>query len=126
MSVWADLVGQQRVVDVLRRAVAGGPHAMTHAWLITGPPGSGRSNAARSFAAAITSGVSTVAVVLSALANEPPLPKAKGAKRAQSGPMQKPPNLPAFWRASAAALRSSQVQSAVGSAMPASAKASGR
>ena len=53
MSVWADLVGQQRVVDVLRRAVAGGPHAMSHAWLITGPPGSGRSNAARSFAAAL-------------------------------------------------------------------------
>ena len=51
MSVWADLVGQQRVVDVLRRAVAGGPHAMSHAWLITGPPGSGRSNAARAFAA---------------------------------------------------------------------------
>ena len=53
MSVWADLVGQQRVVDVLRRAVDGGPHAMTHAWLSTGPPGSGRSNAARSFAAAL-------------------------------------------------------------------------
>ncbi len=53
MSVWADLVGQQRVVDVLRRAVVGGPHAMSHAWLITGPPGSGRSNAARSFAAAL-------------------------------------------------------------------------
>jgi len=53
MSVWADLVGQQGVVEVLRRAVAGGAHAMTHAWLITGPPGSGRSNAARSFAAAL-------------------------------------------------------------------------
>ena len=53
MSAWAGLVGQQGVVEVLRRAVAGGAHAMTHAWLITGPPGSGRSNAARSFAAAL-------------------------------------------------------------------------
>ena len=26
---------------------------MTHAWLFTGPPGSGRSNAARAFAAAL-------------------------------------------------------------------------
>ncbi|MFT4296549.1 MAG: DNA polymerase III subunit delta' [Micropruina sp.] len=53
MTVWDDLVGQQRTVDVLRRAVAGDAHAMTHAWLITGPPGSGRSNAARAFAAAL-------------------------------------------------------------------------
>lgn len=53
MTVWADLVGQEAAVEVLRRAVAGGAHAMTHAWLITGPPGSGRSNAARSFAAAL-------------------------------------------------------------------------
>ncbi len=37
---------------VLRAAVAD-PGAMTHAWLITGPPGSGRSNAARAFAAAL-------------------------------------------------------------------------
>ena len=29
------------------------PSAMTHAWLVTGPPGSGRSNAARAFAAAL-------------------------------------------------------------------------
>ena len=26
---------------------------MTHAWLITGPPGSGRSNVARAFATAL-------------------------------------------------------------------------
>lgn len=52
-GVWADLVGQERVVDTLRQAVAGDSHAMTHAWLITGPPGSGRSNAARAFAAAL-------------------------------------------------------------------------
>jgi len=52
-GVWAELVGQERAVAVLRRAVAGDRHAMTHAWLLTGPPGSGRSNAARAFAAAL-------------------------------------------------------------------------
>ena len=44
---WGDLVGQSRVVETLRAAVLGGPHAMTHAWLFVGPPGSGRSNAAK-------------------------------------------------------------------------------
>ena len=53
MSVWDDLVGQERAVATLRRAVAGERHAMTHAWLVTGPPGSGRSNAAKAFAAAL-------------------------------------------------------------------------
>jgi len=52
-GVWADLVGQEAPVAILQRAVAGGAHAMSHAWLITGPPGSGRSNAARAFAAAL-------------------------------------------------------------------------
>lgn len=49
-SVWDDLVGQAPVIDRLRAAVAGD---MTHAWLFTGPPGSGRSNAAIAFAAAL-------------------------------------------------------------------------
>ncbi|UER53432.1 DNA polymerase III subunit delta' [Kineosporiaceae bacterium SCSIO 59966] len=60
MSVWDDVVGQEASVEVLRRAVrdaAGVPGAgsggMTHAWLFTGPPGSGRSTAARAFAAAL-------------------------------------------------------------------------
>ena len=52
MSVFAQLVGQPRVVQTLRRA-SGDPGAMTHAWLFTGPPGSGRSVAARTFAAAL-------------------------------------------------------------------------
>lgn len=52
-GVWADLIGQEDAVQTLRRAVAGESHAMTHAWLLTGPPGSGRSNAARAFAAAL-------------------------------------------------------------------------
>ena len=53
VSVWDELVGQDKAVETLRRAVAGGRHAMTHAWLFVGPPGSGRSNAARAFAAAL-------------------------------------------------------------------------
>ena len=61
MSVFDALVGQSDVVAVLRDAVAdahsfrdgGRPGAMTHAWLFTGPPGSGRSTAARAFAAAL-------------------------------------------------------------------------
>lgn len=52
-GVWRDLAGQEKVVDILKRAVAGETHAMTHAWLFTGPPGSGRSNAAKAFAAAL-------------------------------------------------------------------------
>ncbi len=51
-GVWAQLVGQSAVVDELRAAVTD-PAAMTHAWLFTGPPGSGRSVAARAFAAAL-------------------------------------------------------------------------
>ncbi|WP_298749060.1 DNA polymerase III subunit delta' [uncultured Serinicoccus sp.] len=52
MSVFTQLVGQPRVVQTLRRA-SGDPASMTHAWLFTGPPGSGRSVAARTFAAAL-------------------------------------------------------------------------
>src|SRR5215211_5355216 len=52
-GVWAELVGQEVAVETLRRAVSGEPHAMSHAWLFTGPPGSGRSNAGRAFAAAL-------------------------------------------------------------------------
>jgi len=51
-SVWDDVVGQEPAVEVLRTAISD-PSAMTHAWLLTGPPGSGRSNAARAFAAAL-------------------------------------------------------------------------
>jgi DNA polymerase-3 subunit delta' len=51
-GVWADVVGQPAVVAELQAAVAQ-PAAMTHAWLFTGPPGSGRSVAARAFAAAL-------------------------------------------------------------------------
>jgi DNA polymerase-3 subunit delta' len=52
MTVWDDVVGQESAVAALQGAVAN-PAAMTHAWLVTGPPGSGRSVAARAFAAAL-------------------------------------------------------------------------
>jgi len=51
VTVWDSLVGQQRAVATLQAAAAG--TGMTHAWLFTGPPGSGRSNAAVAFAAAL-------------------------------------------------------------------------
>lgn len=53
MSVFADLVGQDDVRELLIRAASGEGSAMSQAWLFTGPPGSGRSVAARMFAAAL-------------------------------------------------------------------------
>ncbi|MGW4726953.1 DNA polymerase III subunit delta' [Streptomyces sp. NPDC004291] len=68
MAVWDDLVGQTRVEEQLAAAArdadafvtaqeTGGPapeaSKMTHAWLFTGPPGAGRVDAARAFAAAL-------------------------------------------------------------------------
>src|SRR5699024_4575800 len=52
VSVFDELVGQAPLVEQLVH-VATTPEAMTHAWLFTGPPGSGRSKAARAFAAAL-------------------------------------------------------------------------
>ncbi len=51
MTVWDNLVGQRAVVEALSRAAGG--RGMSHSWLFTGPPGSGRSNAAIAFAAAL-------------------------------------------------------------------------
>jgi DNA polymerase-3 subunit delta' len=65
MSVWDDLTGQSAAIEVFRaaaesstRTAAGGvvhdtPDSMTHSWLVTGPPGSGRSNLAYAFASAL-------------------------------------------------------------------------
>ena len=55
MSVWDSLVGQQPVIDMLSRITQGDPGQITQSWLICGPPGSGRSNMARAFAAALES-----------------------------------------------------------------------
>lgn len=55
MSVWDSLVGQKPVIDMLSRIVQGDPSQITQSWLICGPPGSGRSNMARAFAAALES-----------------------------------------------------------------------
>ncbi len=51
--VFDEVIGQRHVVQVLAQAARPGAAGMTHAWLLTGPPGSGRSTAARAFAAAL-------------------------------------------------------------------------
>uniref|UniRef100_UPI00404B2C93 hypothetical protein n=1 Tax=Brachybacterium sp. GPGPB12 TaxID=3023517 RepID=UPI00404B2C93 len=51
-GVWADVVGQDAAVAQFRRA-ASPEGSLAQAWLITGPPGSGRSTAARAFAATL-------------------------------------------------------------------------
>ena len=67
MTVWDDLTGQDAAIEVFRAAAAssapagsaaavglpGAADSMTHSWLITGPPGSGRSNLAYAFASAL-------------------------------------------------------------------------
>ena len=58
MSVYSDLVGQEHVIATLEGAVAASrtgeeSQEMTHAWIFTGPPGSGRSSAAIAFAQAL-------------------------------------------------------------------------
>lgn len=63
-GVFSGLIGQEAAVAVLREAAGSArattaagdgdaARAMSHAWLITGPPGSGRSVAATAFAAAL-------------------------------------------------------------------------
>jgi DNA polymerase-3 subunit delta' len=54
-SVFDDLVGQEHIIEILQSAAAASrkgaqTQEMTHAWLFTGPPGSGRSSAAVAFA----------------------------------------------------------------------------
>lgn len=57
MGVWDHLTGQAEAIRALRSAASTAPGniAMSHSWLITGPPGSGRSNLAYAFAAALLS-----------------------------------------------------------------------
>lgn len=51
-SAWEAVWGQPAAVQQLKQA-ASSPAEMTHAWLITGPPGSGRSTLAYAFAATL-------------------------------------------------------------------------
>ncbi len=59
MSIFDTLIDQSETVTILQRAVTAARDStdesqdMTHAWLFTGPPGSGRSNAALAFAASL-------------------------------------------------------------------------
>lgn len=56
MAVWDDLTGQAEAIAIFRAAAESGDEgSMTHSWLITGPPGSGRSNLAFAFATALLS-----------------------------------------------------------------------
>lgn len=58
MNLWSDIVGQDDAARLLKRAAAvtdASDRGMTHSWLITGPPGSGRSNLAYAFAADLLS-----------------------------------------------------------------------
>jgi DNA polymerase III, gamma/tau subunits len=61
MTIWDELTGQSEAIDVFRAAASPAPagggsdSVMTHSWLITGPPGSGRSNLAFAFATALLS-----------------------------------------------------------------------
>ncbi len=50
---WYELAGQPEAVAQIRRAVAERDVGVFHSWLITGPPGSGRSVLAQCFAAAL-------------------------------------------------------------------------
>jgi len=59
MRVFEELIDQERVISILVEAITAAKEnenstqGMTHAWLFTGPPGSGRSNAALAFAAGL-------------------------------------------------------------------------
>jgi DNA polymerase-3 subunit delta' len=53
MSVWDQVVGQPMVTVLQAAAEHSQTQEMTHAWLLTGPPGSGRSVLATAFAAAL-------------------------------------------------------------------------
>jgi DNA polymerase-3 subunit delta' len=60
-SVFEVLVGQEHIIKILKGAVVASrtgkqSQEMTHAWVFTGPPGSGRSSAAIAFAQALICG----------------------------------------------------------------------
>ena len=55
MSLWDELVGQEAAIEAVRHAAQLGSASMTHAWMIVGPAGSGRSTLALAFAATLVS-----------------------------------------------------------------------
>ena len=61
MAIWDELTGQAEAIAIVEAAASAsaiggtGDSSMTHSWLITGPPGSGRSNLAYAFATALLS-----------------------------------------------------------------------
>lgn len=55
MSVWESIIGQKPVCDMLSAIATGDSSKLAQSWLICGPPGFGRSNLARAFAAALES-----------------------------------------------------------------------
>ena len=55
MSLWDELVGQEAAIEAVRHAAQPGSASMTHAWMIVGPAGSGRSTLALAFAATLVS-----------------------------------------------------------------------
>jgi DNA polymerase III subunit delta' len=68
---WEDVWGQDDAVQLLQ-AAASDPAQLTHAWLITGPPGSGRSTLAYGFAAALIAEPGDDAAVRQVLARTHP------------------------------------------------------
>ncbi len=52
-EVWDELLGQPEAIELLTKALSNKEAGVHHAWLFTGPAGSGRSLMARAFAAAL-------------------------------------------------------------------------
>ena len=53
VDFWHELAGQPEAVALIKKAIANREEGVFHSWLITGPPGSGRSVLAEAFAAAL-------------------------------------------------------------------------
>lgn len=57
-ALFDDIIGQERAIEILERAIAAGSQpdgsqALVQSWLFTGPPGSGRSHIAIAFAGSL-------------------------------------------------------------------------